>query len=368
MTRKSKSKNTNQEQPDPAIAEFNNQPQSKHIGAKPLPSGDSAPPEHFTSEPGIHTRYDVYGGHSDRSIKIIEFSRTEENSSPRLPLTIFQTPAEWESHNQLINTPFEKFFEPEFFQKIAREIRDFASDVEHLTYDSWWAIDKAKELTIWKLAAKFLDLLLKSESEPEMVIESLNEQQKHVHHLTTQATHVLLQFIHTKKRCSKTELDSLQYIASKFDEIAKTLSASTIKTTEKKQAEARGGEAQKNSGQMKAESWKELSLDVIDDNTIRYKIGKVKWQRINYAELGFQDKRKGLPNKLWGIFKELSQHCKSGVIEYYTPKGINISKDIDRICKILKEFFGPKDRPICYNKSNKAWKVAFKLTYKFQGS
>ena len=157
-------------------------------------------------------------------------------------------------------------------------------------------------------------------------------------------------------------------LMAKIKEFHNELLYVTELTNEENPTEARGGEAQKNGGQMKTESWKELSLDVIDDNTVSYKIGKANWKRTNYVELGFQDKRKGLPNKLWGIFKELSQHCNSQIIEYHTPEGINISKDIDRICKILKEFFGPKDRPICYDKSNKAWKVAFKLTYKFQNS
>ena len=37
---------------------------TQHIGAKPLHTHDSAPPIHFRSEPGIHTRYDAFGGMS----------------------------------------------------------------------------------------------------------------------------------------------------------------------------------------------------------------------------------------------------------------------------------------------------------------
>jgi len=114
----------------------------------------------------------------------------------------------------------------------------------------------------------------------------------------------------------------------------------------------------------KTESWQEVSLDVIDNETVRFKVGKDKWQRINYAELGFKDRRKGLPTKLWPILIELAKHCKDKVIEYHTDK--NISKDIDRICETLKKFFGPKDRPILYNKRDKNWKVTFGLTYKIQ--
>jgi len=108
------------------------------------------------------------------------------------------------------------------------------------------------------------------------------------------------------------------------------------------------------------------SLQNIDDETVRYKIGKDNWQRANYAELGFKNKLNGLPNKLWGIFKKLAENCKNQVIECRTPK--NISKDIDRICRTLKVFFGPQDRPILYNKKNKIWNIAFRLTFKSQDS
>lgn len=116
----------------------------------------------------------------------------------------------------------------------------------------------------------------------------------------------------------------------------------------------------------KTRSWQEVSLDVIDDDTVRYKIGKGNWQRANYAELGFKHKLKGLPNKLWGIFKTLAENCNNKVIECHTSK--NINKDIDRICRTLKAFFGPRDRPIRYNKRNKTWEVAFRLTFKSQDS
>jgi len=118
--------------------------------------------------------------------------------------------------------------------------------------------------------------------------------------------------------------------------------------------------------QAKTQEWSEVSLDIIDDETVRYKIGKDNWQRANYAELGFKNKLNGLPNKLWGIFKKLAENCKNQVIECRTPK--NISKDIDRICRTLKVFFGPQDRPILYNKKNKIWNIAFRLTFKSQDS
>ena len=115
----------------------------------------------------------------------------------------------------------------------------------------------------------------------------------------------------------------------------------------------------------KTRSWNKVSLDFIDDDTIRYKIGESKWKRVNYAEFGFKDKRTGMKRKIWSTFINLAKNCKNGhVIDYKTPK--NISKDLDLICDKLRMFFGPKDRPILYNKRNKNWKVTFRLTYKIQ--
>jgi hypothetical protein len=64
----------------------------------------------------------------------------------------------------------------------------------------------------------------------------------------------------------------------------------------------------------KASKWEEISIDVLDNDTVRYKVGTGGWKRINYAELGFKHKLKGLPNKLWGIFEKLAENCKNQVI------------------------------------------------------
>jgi hypothetical protein len=130
---------------------------------------------------------------------------------------------------------------------------------------------------------------------------------------------------------------------------------------------SREAEEAKSSGKAllaKATRWDEISIEVVDDHTVKYKVSDGNWKRLNYSEFGFQDERRGLPNKLWTRFLEMAAHCSGEYINMSTPT--NISKDIDRICKTLKEFFGPNDRPILYNKKNKNWKVAFRLTYKIQ--
>ena len=112
----------------------------------------------------------------------------------------------------------------------------------------------------------------------------------------------------------------------------------------------------------KPETWQELSIEVVDNETIKYRVGNRRWEHVNYAQFGFMDKRRGRPNKLWPIFLEMSKYCSGGYINMPTPK--NISKDIDRICATLQKFFGIQERPIPYDKKVRAYHVKCDFTDK----
>ena len=74
------------------------------------------------------------------------------------------------------------------------------------------------------------------------------------------------------------------------------------------------------------------------------------------------DNRKGLPNKLWGIFREIAKNNDGGFVKL--PGQSCVSKDIDRIRVILRQFFSLKEIPIKYNKKARAYHVKFNFTYK----
>jgi hypothetical protein len=122
------------------------------------------------------------------------------------------------------------------------------------------------------------------------------------------------------------------------------------------------GNTETNEPSSKADNWEQVSIDILDNDTARYKIGKDEWKRVNYAEFGFKDNRKGLPNKLWGIFREMAKHNDGGFIRMHTLS--NISKDIDRIRGILRQFFGVQELPIKYNKKLRAYHVKFNFIHK----
>ncbi len=103
--------------------------------------------------------------------------------------------------------------------------------------------------------------------------------------------------------------------------------------------------------------WEEISVEIIDEHTVRYKIGANSWKKANYADLGFIDRRKGLPDQLWPMFKEMAKNCSCGYITIRTLS--NVSKDMDRIRSTLRVFFGINEIPIKYNKKALAYQVKF---------
>ncbi|MFC1762453.1 hypothetical protein ACFL6U_10285 [Planctomycetota bacterium] len=106
--------------------------------------------------------------------------------------------------------------------------------------------------------------------------------------------------------------------------------------------------------------WSDLEMRIINDDTVTWKAGGNTWYRVNYAELGFQNVKTGKCKRIWPMFVELAKHCQNGVIEIKTPD--NIHNDLDRICTTLKDYFGPKERPINH-KSGCEWTVAFTLSH-----
>jgi hypothetical protein len=110
----------------------------------------------------------------------------------------------------------------------------------------------------------------------------------------------------------------------------------------------------------KAQNWKDVTIEIIDDDTARYKVSGDPWKRATYAELGFVDKRKGLPNKLWGLFKILAEHYADGCVEMHTVS--NVAKNMDRIRNTLRAFFGIGSIPFRYDKKAQVYRMGFCLT------
>jgi hypothetical protein len=109
----------------------------------------------------------------------------------------------------------------------------------------------------------------------------------------------------------------------------------------------------------KVQDWERVSIEIIDEETVRYKVNNNPWSRATYAVLGFMDKRKGRPNKLWGLFKTLAANCTDGWVQIRTVS--NVSKDMDRIRSTLRAFFGIEGIPFRYNKRARGYHMQFHL-------
>jgi len=189
-----------------------------------------------------------------------------------------------------------------------------------------------KELAVGGVAIYQAALLLNLHTKPE-----------HVLHLVTN-----LGEDEEEEHISKAEDELLRLSIE-----AKTRIDSNNKPTEGKETKQYVKSAEK----AKAEVWSQIAIEVVDDRTIKYKVGAGKYERANCTQLGFLDRRSNRPNMLWAIFLGLAGKNLPSNIKRPCMK----SKDSQRICKTLREYFGLEERPIVYNKRNKEWHCKFKF-------
>jgi uncharacterized protein (DUF4415 family) len=128
------------------------------------------------------------------------------------------------------------------------------------------------------------------------------------------------------------------------------LSAKLTKPAEKEQKR----NADKSDIKPKAETWEQITIEIVDNDTIKYKANGKKWERANCTQLGFLDKRKHLPNTLWPKFLSLAVQNKP---KQNHPHITN--KNIDNIRETLRGFFGLQEIPIKYDRKNKKFCCIF---------
>ncbi len=101
--------------------------------------------------------------------------------------------------------------------------------------------------------------------------------------------------------------------------------------------------------------WSEISMEVVDDSTVKVRAGAAQWRKLTYVELGFKDERTGLANKLWGILLSLAEQNRRTI----NPPRIT-PKDIQRLRNTLRSTFGLPGMPIRrYDQTNKCYPCHF---------
>lgn len=108
--------------------------------------------------------------------------------------------------------------------------------------------------------------------------------------------------------------------------------------------------------------WQDMEIIMIDDTTLRIKIKEIKqFHRLTFSEMGFKDKRKGLPNEQWETLLRIAIY--NGEISWKSSGEYKLQKKIERLRRILKTFFGIQDDPFFTYKKIRMYKTKFKISY-----
>ncbi len=93
-------------------------------------------------------------------------------------------------------------------------------------------------------------------------------------------------------------------------------------------------------------SWKDLEIRFLSDDRVQIFRNGAPAETLNYAEMGFEDRRNGMPNKAWVKLRELAR--ARGIIRYAGTGGdrAKVEKRMQEIRKALRSRFGISADPL----------------------
>ncbi|MBL7066579.1 MAG: hypothetical protein ISS29_01790 [Candidatus Marinimicrobia bacterium] len=115
-------------------------------------------------------------------------------------------------------------------------------------------------------------------------------------------------------------------------------------------------------------TWNDIVIEIIDNETLSIKTGENKASRVNCSEIGFMNKTTSRPNLQWRMLESLAKY--KGLIPYREwnfRERKQIEKQISELRKILKSHFKIDSDPIPFKK-NVGYKTVFILRDKRPGS
>ncbi|NQU83369.1 MAG: hypothetical protein HQ536_01530 [Parcubacteria group bacterium] len=98
-------------------------------------------------------------------------------------------------------------------------------------------------------------------------------------------------------------------------------------------------------------TWNDIVIEIIDNETLSIKTGENKASRVNCSEIGFMNKTTSLPNLQWRMLESLAKY--KGLIPYREwnfRERKQIEKQISELRKILKSHFKIDSDPIPFKK------------------
>ena len=108
-----------------------------------------------------------------------------------------------------------------------------------------------------------------------------------------------------------------------------------------------------------AATWSDVSIHFLSDE--RVQIVKPTMGTMNYAEMGFEDRRTGKPTLAWSTFQELAQANGVLVVDRSQTGYETQQKRVEAIRRTLKNIFGLLDNPLPV--IDDTYKAQFQITW-----
>ncbi len=115
-------------------------------------------------------------------------------------------------------------------------------------------------------------------------------------------------------------------------------------------------------------TWKDIVIEIIDNETLSIKTGKNKASRLHCSKIGFMNKKTSLPNLQWRMLESLAKY--KGLIPYKEWEfraRKHIEKQVSELRKTLKSYFKIDSDPIPFKKKI-GYQTAFTLRDKRPGA
>jgi len=111
-------------------------------------------------------------------------------------------------------------------------------------------------------------------------------------------------------------------------------------------------------------SWKDIVIEIIDNDTLTIKEGIEKAVRVNCSDIGLMNKTKSQPNSQWDLLMLLAE--KQGLIPYREWNFKNrkiIEKQISELRKRLKSYFKIDSDPIPFKRTSIKQKIGYQTEF-----
>ncbi len=109
--------------------------------------------------------------------------------------------------------------------------------------------------------------------------------------------------------------------------------------------------------------WQDVHIRFVSDHQLQIRIAEGAWHTRNYTEMGFEDRRTGLPDKSWQMLCKLAEN--GGSVENVTEAGVTewrkVEKRMQKIRQCLREILGIDVDPFEPARKARGYKAKFRI-------